>query len=113
MAVDDLDIYRAARLLIDQHGDKAPIHAAMRADELLDAGNLAGPLSGAGLRKPCESCLNAKPLSARQLDLDLLKSTLSAEPDRYQEGSSASDKASLVHDPCPPADQVSGLVPLS
>ena len=39
MAVDDLDIYRAARLLIDQHGDKAPIHAAMRADELLDYGH--------------------------------------------------------------------------
>ena len=27
----DLDIYRTARLLIEQHGDEAPIHAAMRA----------------------------------------------------------------------------------
>ena len=27
----DLDIYRAAKLLLDQHGDKAPIHAAMTA----------------------------------------------------------------------------------
>ena len=38
----DLDIYRTARLLIDQHGDEAPIHAAMRADELLAAGDLDG-----------------------------------------------------------------------
>ena len=38
----DLDIYRSAKLLIDQHGDEAPIHAAMRADEFLDQGNLDG-----------------------------------------------------------------------
>ena len=31
----DLDIYRAANLLIKQHGDEASIHAAMRADEIL------------------------------------------------------------------------------
>jgi len=34
----DLDIYRAANLLIKQHGDEAAIQAAMRADQLLDAG---------------------------------------------------------------------------
>ena len=38
----DLDIYRSAKLLVDQHGDEAPIHAAMRADELLGAGDLDG-----------------------------------------------------------------------
>ncbi len=38
----DLDVYRSAKLLIDQHGDEAPIHAAMRVDELLDAGDLDG-----------------------------------------------------------------------
>ena len=38
----DLDIYRSARLLIDQHGDEAPINAAMRADDLLDRGDLDG-----------------------------------------------------------------------
>ena len=40
--VSDLDIYRSAKLLIDQHGDEAPIHAAMRADAFLDQGNLDG-----------------------------------------------------------------------
>ena len=40
--IADLDIYRTANLLIEQHGDEAPIHAAMRADELLDNGDLDG-----------------------------------------------------------------------
>ena len=39
---DDLDIYRAAKLLIDEHRDEAAIHAAMRADELMDAGDMEG-----------------------------------------------------------------------
>ncbi|MFQ5763985.1 MAG: hypothetical protein ACE5GT_03575 [Rhodospirillales bacterium] len=40
--VDDLDIYRTANELIKQHDEDAPIHAAMRADELLEAGDLEG-----------------------------------------------------------------------
>ena len=41
---DDKDIYtyRTANELIKQHGEDAPIHAAMRADELLDAGDMDG-----------------------------------------------------------------------
>jgi len=38
----DIDIYRAANELIKQHGADAPIHAAMQADELLEAGDLDG-----------------------------------------------------------------------
>lgn len=38
----DLDIYRTAQLLIEQHGDEASIHAAMRADELMDRGDMDG-----------------------------------------------------------------------
>ena len=37
-----LDIYRSAKLLVDQHGDEAPIHAVMRAGEFLDKGDLDG-----------------------------------------------------------------------
>ncbi len=36
----DLEIYLLASELIKQHGNDASIHAAMRADELLDAGDL-------------------------------------------------------------------------
>ena len=38
----DLDIYRSANELIKQHGDAADIEAAMRADELVDAGDMEG-----------------------------------------------------------------------
>ncbi len=38
----DLDIYRSANLLVKQHGEDAPIHAAMRADAMLEKGDLGG-----------------------------------------------------------------------
>ncbi len=38
----DLDIYRSAHELIEQHGEAADIEAAMRADECLAAGDMEG-----------------------------------------------------------------------
>ncbi len=38
--VPNLDIYRSANLLVKHHGQDAPIHAAMRADAMLEAGDL-------------------------------------------------------------------------
>jgi hypothetical protein len=38
----DPDIFRAAKLMIDQHGDEAALQAAQRADELLEDGDLEG-----------------------------------------------------------------------
>jgi len=38
----DLDIYRSAHALIQQHGDAAAIEAAMKADAMLDKGDLDG-----------------------------------------------------------------------
>ena len=38
----DLDIYRSANLLVKQHVEDAPIHAAMRADAMLEVGDLDG-----------------------------------------------------------------------
>jgi hypothetical protein len=40
--VSDPDIFRAAKLLMDRHGEDAPIRAALRADVLLDEGNVDG-----------------------------------------------------------------------
>ena len=40
--ITDIDIYRSANELIEQHGEDAPLHAAMRADELLENGDLEG-----------------------------------------------------------------------
>ena len=42
MKIPDLDIYRSANLLVQQHGEDAPIEAAMRADAMLEAGDLDG-----------------------------------------------------------------------
>ena len=40
--IPDLDIYRSAQVLIKHHGQDAPIPAAMRADAMLDKGDLDG-----------------------------------------------------------------------
>jgi hypothetical protein len=36
--LEDIDIWRTAKILIDSHGDDASIEAAMRADRALDDG---------------------------------------------------------------------------
>ena len=38
----ELDIWRSAKLLVDQHGADAPIRAAQHADELLADGDIEG-----------------------------------------------------------------------
>ncbi len=38
----DLDIWRSANILVKRHGQDAPIHAAMRADAMLEKGDLDG-----------------------------------------------------------------------
>ncbi len=40
--IPDLDIYRSAQVLVKSHGQDAPIQAAMRADAMLDKGDLDG-----------------------------------------------------------------------
>ncbi len=41
-SVSDLDIYRSANVLVRRHGQDAPIQAAMRADAMLDKGDMDG-----------------------------------------------------------------------
>ncbi len=40
--IPDLDIYRSANLLVKRHGADAPIQATLRADAMLDKGELGG-----------------------------------------------------------------------
>ena len=40
--IPDLDIYRSANVLMKRHGEDAPIQAAMRADAMLEKGDLGG-----------------------------------------------------------------------
>ena len=59
--IPDLDIYRSAKLLVDQHGDEAPIHAAMRIDELLVKGDLDGRAVWRRILGAIEELLRAEP----------------------------------------------------
>ncbi len=40
--IPDIDIYRSANVLVKLHGQDAPIHAAMKADAMLEKGDLDG-----------------------------------------------------------------------
>ena len=40
--VSELDVFRSAKLLVDQHGAEAPIEAALRYDAMLSKGDLDG-----------------------------------------------------------------------
>ncbi len=40
--ITDLDIYRSANILVKQHGENAPIEAAMKADAMLERGDMKG-----------------------------------------------------------------------
>ncbi len=56
-----LDIYRTANLLIKQHGAEAPVHAAMRADAMLEKGDLEGRAVWERLLRAVEELLDQEP----------------------------------------------------
>jgi hypothetical protein len=56
-----MDIWRAAKLLVDQHGADAPIKAAQRADKLLAAGDMKGRAVLLGILKAVEELVRRKP----------------------------------------------------
>jgi hypothetical protein len=49
--ISDLDIYRAANLLICQHGADAEIEAAQRADLMIDRGDRDGQIVWMRIRR--------------------------------------------------------------
>ncbi len=62
----DLDIYRSANELIEQHGEDAPIEAAMRADECLAAGDMEGEAVWLRIVKAIEELTSEKrPMDAK------------------------------------------------
>ena len=58
---DEIDIFRSAKLLIDQHGEDAPIFAAMQADKRLEAGDLDGKAVWMGVIRAIKELLNQTP----------------------------------------------------
>ena len=56
--VPDLDIFRSAQALVKCHGEDAPIHAAMKADAMLEAGDLDGYTVSKRIVKAVEKLLS-------------------------------------------------------
>ncbi len=59
--VSDLDIYRSAKLLIDQHGEDAATEVAMRADKLLAAGDMDGKRTWLRIMRAVEELQRREP----------------------------------------------------
>ncbi len=66
--IPDLDIYRSAQALIKQHGQDAPIEAAMRADAMLEAGDLDGCAVWKRILRAVEELQRAEPLSGERVN---------------------------------------------
>ncbi len=62
----EIDIYRSARLLIDQHGDDAPIFAAMQADRRAEAGDMEGRRVWLRVIRAMEKLLNTGSRDGRE-----------------------------------------------
>ena len=60
--IPDRDIWRAANLLIREHGAEAEVVSARRADEMLEAGDRDGQLVWLGIRRAIAQ-LQAVPVS--------------------------------------------------
>ena len=57
----DLDIYRSAKLLVKQHGDEAPIEVAMRADAMLEHGDMNGRAAWLRILAAVNELLDTRP----------------------------------------------------
>ncbi len=65
--IPDLDVYRTAKLLVDQHGDMAPIHAAMNADAMLAKGDMDGRAVWLRIVRAVEELLDKKSRGSERL----------------------------------------------
>ena len=57
----EIDIYRSAKLLIDQHGDEAAIHAAMEADACLERNDFDGKATWIRVIEAIKELLDQEP----------------------------------------------------
>lgn len=62
---DEIDIYRSAKLYIDQHGEQAALQAAIQADALLEAGDMDGTATWLKIIKAIEVMQATEPEGPR------------------------------------------------
>lgn len=61
MTCEPVDVDRSAKLIVDQYGAEAPLEAAMRANSMLDRGDLDGLSVWKRIRAAAEELLKDKP----------------------------------------------------
>ncbi len=66
--IPDLDIYRSANVLVKRHGPDAPIHAAMRADAMLEKGDLGGYVVWKRVLKAVGDLWREKPVEGERVN---------------------------------------------
>ncbi len=59
--IPDIDIWRSANVLVKHHGQNAPIRAAMRADAMLEAGDMDGYAAWRRILRAVEEMGNTTP----------------------------------------------------
>jgi hypothetical protein len=59
--IEPLDIWRGAKVMVDQHGDQAPIECALKADEMLDRGDVDGQAVWLAIRRAAQSLIENGP----------------------------------------------------
>ncbi len=63
----DIDIWRSVNLLVKQHGEDAPIEAAMRANAMLEKGDLKGLAVWKRILRAVEELRRAQPAGKDQV----------------------------------------------
>jgi len=63
--IPDLDIWRAAQLMVKRYGEDAAIQAAIRADELLAEGDVDRAATWRAIMRAIEELLRAAPRGGR------------------------------------------------
>lgn len=59
--VSEIDVWRIAERLLEQHGPDASIHAALRADELRSLGDFEGQVTWVRILRAVAALLSAEP----------------------------------------------------
>ncbi len=59
--IGEVDLWRCAKQIIDRYGEDAPLEAAMRADAMLEAGDLDGLAVWKRIKKAAEELLRERP----------------------------------------------------
>jgi hypothetical protein len=66
--IDEPDIWRAANLLMKNHGDDAPLVAAQRADEMLARGDMVGQAIWKRITSAFEELIRRKPKEGERVN---------------------------------------------